>query len=388
MRVLISSIAAHGHTYPLLPFAIAAREAGHEVTYAIAPSFHPLVERLGFRPVAAGGEIREAFGQVWAQSGKDPRDRFSTPPDEVMAMAGRVFGEVLPRRTAAELAPVLAELRPDVVVHEAGDLGAGLAAKVAGIRGLCHGFGRVAGGKMLARAGDHVGGLAAELGLDPAVVAGPGLGDPFLDVCPRSLQDPAFLAAFTPDRAPRVPLRPVPFAEPAPLPPRVGEPGPPLVYLTLGTAFAEGSVLRTAIEGLGRLPARVLVAAGPMIDAALVDDLPDTVRVEQWVPQADVLPHAALVVHHGGSGTTLGALASGVPQLLLPQGADQFDNAGAVLAVGAGRRLLPGEATPDAVAEVASSLLTDPEPRAAAGAVAREIAAMPSPAEVVAGLLS
>ncbi|MCE0761676.1 glycosyltransferase [Pseudonocardia kujensis] len=387
MRVLISSIAAHGHTYPLLPFAIAARAAGHEVSYATAPSFHPLVERLGFRPVAAGGEIREAFGQVWAQSGKDPSARFTTPPDEVMAMAGRVFGEVLPRRTAADLAPVLAELRPDVVVHEAGDLGAGLAAKVAGVRGLCHGFGRVAGGKLLARAGDHVGGLAAELGLDPAAVAGPGLGDPFLDICPGSLQDPDFLAAFTPDRAPRVPLRPVPFAEPAPLPDWVGEPGPPLVYLTLGTAFAEGSVLRTAIRALGRLPARVLVAAGPMIDAALVDDLPATVRVEQWVPQADLLPYAALVVHHGGSGTTLGALANGVPQLVLPQGADQFDNAGAVVSVGAGRRLLPGEATTEAVAETASSLLTDPEPRAVAAAVAREIAAMPSPAEVVAALL-
>jgi MGT family glycosyltransferase len=241
---------------------------------------------------------------------------------------------------------------------------------------------------MLAGAGDHVAGLAAELGLDPAVVAGPGLGDPFLDICPPTLQDPAFLAGFTPDRAPRVPLRPVPFAEPAPLPAWVTEPGPPLVYLTLGTAFAEGGVLRTAIDGLGRLPARVLVATGPLIDTASVDDLPDTVRVEQWVPQADLLPHAALAVHHGGSGTTLGALASGVPQLLLPQGADQFDNAEAVVAVGAGRRLLPAEATPDAVADAAASLLTDPQPRAAAGALAREIAAMPSPAAVVAELLA
>jgi UDP:flavonoid glycosyltransferase YjiC (YdhE family) len=240
---------------------------------------------------------------------------------------------------------------------------------------------------MLARAGDHVAGLAAELGLDPAAVAGPGLGDPFLDICPRTLQDPAFLAAFTPDRAPRVPLRPVPFAEPAPLPAWVTEPGPPLVYLTLGTAFAEGGVLRTAIAGLGRLPARVLVAAGPRIDAAQVGDLPDSVRVEQWVPQAEVLPHAALVVHHGGSGTTLGALASGVPQLVLPQGADQFDNAEAVVTVGAGRRLLPGEATVEAVADVAAALLADPGPRASAAGTAREIAAMPSPAEVVAELL-
>jgi hypothetical protein len=61
------------------------------------------------------------------------------------------------------------------------------------------------------------------------------------------------------------------------------------------------------------------------------------------VPQADLLLGTgttgshhppALVVHHGGSGTTLSAAAAGVPQLVLPQGADQFANAGALTGVG------------------------------------------------------
>ena len=42
-----------------------------------------------------------------------------------------------------------------------------------------------------------------------------------------------------------------------------------------------------------------------------------------------------LVVHHGGSGTMLGALAHGLPQLRRPQGADQFLNAEALLPTGA-----------------------------------------------------
>jgi UDP:flavonoid glycosyltransferase YjiC (YdhE family) len=383
VRLLISSLGTHGHTYPLLPFAIAAREAGHEIRYAVAASFHPVVERLGFTPVDVGGEIGPAFGRAFAEEGLDPRARGSLPPEEIMRLASRVFGDVLPRQVAGALGPVLAADPPDLVVFEAGNLGAGLAAHAAGVPAICHGFGRVMHGRMMSRAGDHVAELAASLGIDPAAIAGPGLGDRYLDVCPESLQEKDFLAAVA-ER--RVPLRPVPYAEPGELPAWATEPGPPLVYLTLGTAFAGLPVLRTAIAALGRLPARVLVAAGPMIDASTLGDLPETVRVEQWVPQADLLPHCALVVHHGGSGTTLGALATGLPQLFLPQGADQFDNSEAVQAAGAGTRVLPHSLDEDAIAEAASALLGDVSAREAAGSLAAEIAAMPSPAEVVESL--
>ncbi len=63
---------------------------------------------------------------------------------------------------------------------------------------------------------------------------------------------------------------------------------------------------------------------------------PSNVRVERWVDQADVLGEAAVVVGHGGSGTTLGALAAGVPQVVAPLFADQPYNAARVAVVGAG----------------------------------------------------
>ena len=64
--------------------------------------------------------------------------------------------------------------------------------------------------------------------------------------------------------------------------------------------------------------------------------MPVNVRVEQWVDQDHVLPLADVVLCFGGSGTVLGALAHGVPLVLLPVFADQFANAGAVVATGAG----------------------------------------------------
>ncbi|MBE1500350.1 UDP:flavonoid glycosyltransferase YjiC (YdhE family) [Amycolatopsis lexingtonensis] len=193
-------------------------------------------------------------------------------------------------------------------------------------------------------------------------------GGRHLDICPPSLQDADFLAT-----ADRIALRPVPFSEPAP-----PVAGGPLVYLTLGTAFGTPQVLTTAIRGMAALGTHVVVATGRVRPEEL-GGLPGNVTARAWVNQAELLPRADLVVHHGGSGTTLGALAAGVPQLVLPQGADQFANAAALVDAGAALRLLPGELSADAVAEQARKASSC---RDAARAIAAEIAAMPSPDEV------
>lgn len=71
-------------------------------------------------------------------------------------------------------------------------------------------------------------------------------------------------------------------------------------------------------------------------------------HVAGWVPQADALGHASVVVCHGGSGTTLGALAAGLPLVIVPLFADQPANARRVAAVGAGVAVEPH---PDAAPE-------------------------------------
>ena len=79
----------------------------------------------------------------------------------------------------------------------------------------------------------------------------------------------------------------------------------------------------------------------------------------------------------------LKTLAAGVPQLCLPKAVtDQFRNAAACEAAGAGIRLVGDEATPQAMAAATSRLLEDASFAEAARGVAAEIAAMPSPADV------
>ena len=95
----------------------------------------------------------------------------------------------------------------------------------------------------------------------------------------------------------------------------------------MGTVFGKVDLLRSAALELAGSGHEVLVATGPDIDPGALGDVPALVHVEQEVPQARLLPYVDLVVHHGGTGTVIGSLASGLPQIITPQGADQFWNA-------------------------------------------------------------
>jgi UDP:flavonoid glycosyltransferase YjiC (YdhE family) len=75
-------------------------------------------------------------------------------------------------------------------------------------------------------------------------------------------------------------------------------------------------------------------------------------------------------------------LSAGKPQLFLPQGADQFNNAEVLTAAGAARRALPPEQTADFVFEQARALLADEPTQERARLLGEEIAAMPSPEDV------
>ncbi|MVU83241.1 glycosyltransferase [Nocardia sp. ET3-3] len=329
MRVLFASLATVGHAFPLIPVAVAAQRAGCEVHFAAGEAVHGVLGAHGvraFRPA-------DCFSEIYAE----------------------------------DIEEGLRRVRPDLVVHEWGVPGVAVAAHRHGIPGVWHGFGRY-----------FPDGIGLEL---PTRIPGlPGL--PHIDICPPSLQDKAFLEAE------RIALRPMPYSEPggrqsaADIPECVS-----LIYLTLGSVFATPELLTTAINGLAHLDAHIVVATG-RLDPRELGPLPGNVSVRAWVPQGEVIRRAELVVHHGGSGTMLDALNFGVPQLVLPQGADQFANTIALEAVGAGIGLMSGDVEAGTIADCAARLLphTRNPYRDASEAIAAEIARMPGPDEVVSRL--
>lgn len=112
------------------------------------------------------------------------------------------------------------------------------------------------------------------------------------------------------------------------------------MYVTLGTVFNRSELLRLLLEGLDGMVS-ALVTTGRNVDPQSLGSLGPNVRVERFVPQAHVLPHCAAVVAHAGAGSVLGALAHGLPLVLVPQGADRFDNAARCAAAGAAVVLRP-----------------------------------------------
>ena len=99
--------------------------------------------------------------------------------------------------------------------------------------------------------------------------------------------------------------------------------------------------------------------------------------VADFVPQADVLERADLLVSHSGSGTMLGGLCHGVPQVALPRGTDQPQNAALLARAGAGVVVGPEDFAVETIRAAVSEVTSAPSYRAAAEQVRDEIAAMP-----------
>ena len=233
-----------------------------------------------------------------------------------------------------------------MLIYDEVDIGAAAAGHLAGVPAVAHSLGRQLSDPIRRAALERLTQVVRGYGLDPP----PGdlfEANAYLDICPPSLQHTSQA-----EPAERIPLRPV-----APIGPTDGLLGiesarsRPLVYLTLGT-YVSGRVgsLRAAAAGLGTLDVDALVTVGPDGDPAALGPLPGSVRVERFVTQGLLLPHVYVVAHLGGSGTMLGALARGLPQLTLPNGADQFMNAQALLDSGASLRLLPEQITSESAA--------------------------------------
>ncbi|MET0334122.1 MAG: nucleotide disphospho-sugar-binding domain-containing protein, partial [Rhizobacter sp.] len=155
-----------------------------------------------------------------------------------------------------------------------------------------------------------------------------------------------------------------------------------LVYLSLGTLLNRPELLRTVLAALSGLPLRVVVATGPDVDPEQLQPLPPMVLAQHHVPQAQLLPHCQIVISHGGAGTVYAAGAHGLPQLVLPQMADQFVQAAALERSGAGLSLLGAEQNLYAIRHAVQRLLGEASFRGTASWLANEIAKMPSTDEV------
>ncbi|MCK2238819.1 MULTISPECIES: glycosyltransferase [unclassified Crossiella] len=366
MRILFTFAGGNGHFEPLIPLATAALAAGHTVAFASGPGLRAAVTAAGFTAFAVGSGGPDNAATITALAPLDPeRER----RDLREGFARRATGERLPGLLA-----LLAEWQPEVLVRDETDYAAAIAADQLGLpcaTMTCMPAGGFATDEV-------VGGPLHEWRAAQGLPPDPGLSMVrrlVLSGLPLSFRDPADPLPAT-ARA----FRPLIPRQPTEVPDWI-IPGRPAVYFTLGTIFnrESGDLFTRVLAGLRELDAAVLVTVGRQLDPADLGPQPAHVRVERYRPQAEILPHCALVVSQGGSGAVTGTLAHGLPALLLPMGADQPYNAQRCAALGFARVLDPTTATPDQVRANAAALLTDPGYARRTQEFAREIAALPGP---------
>jgi len=364
-----------GHFHPLVPLARAFAQAGHEVAFATSPYFKEHVEAADFYFLPAGIDNAER----WARFEPFQAEHLALPLEERRAfLFPHMFGTIEAPAKIEELREIVRRWEPGLIVHDSADLAAPVAAEELGIPSVNHSFGRLVPVDIVAAA-------ASQAGLSSDPLGGMFRGI-YVDIAPPSFQTEALPAGARVE-----PLRPIavepPSTERAPewldrLPER------PTVYVTLGTVFNDLSVFRVLLDALADVDCNVIATVGPRSDPAELAPLPANAHAERYISQSLVLPLSSVAVAHGGSGSTLAALAHGLPMLVLPQGADQFENAQQCVAIGAGKLLLPHELTAQAARQAAVSLLEDEAHRERARGVAHEISAMPDPAALVPTLVA
>jgi len=148
----------------------------------------------------------------------------------------------------------------------------------------------------------------------------------------------------------------------------------PIVF-TLGSAAVgnAGRFYEHSVRAAERLGRRALLLVGQDPANRPSHPLPSGVLAVPYAPHSALFPHAAVVVHQGGIGTTGEALRAGRPMLVVPHCHDQPDHAHRLVRLGIARRI-PAERYDARRAEAAiGALLADPEAAARARAVAERV---------------
>jgi UDP:flavonoid glycosyltransferase YjiC (YdhE family) len=378
MRVLLCTIGSAGDVHPVIGVGKALRARGHDATVVTNPTFERLAREHGldFAPLGTSDDYArvQADPDLW-----HPTRGFQViarrmllpnveplysiiarhdPAETVVFAAGTCFGARIAqehlgfRLVTHHLAPALLWSR-----HRPSALGIVNPERVP--RPLMLAFHRLTVAIADRELAPPVSAFRHRLGLAPArdiMFSWNNSPDRILGLFPD------WFGPIQPDWPSQVRLTGFPRFDP-PSPDQSGEALPelargdraPLIF-TPGSAniharkFFAAAV--AASQALNR-PAILLTRHREQ----LPDRLPPDVIHRPYIPLNEILPRAAVLIHHGGIGTTAQGLAAGIPHLVMPMSHDQPDNALRLRRLGVGDLLTPGRFTGARVAAALDRLL-------------------------------
>lgn len=422
-RVLFGSHPVSGHVRPGLPLARELTARGHEVLWYTSPRFRTAVERTGARlvPFTKGLDVDEADLDASFPGRADLSGIRQLRHDIVELFIGTIPAHVDDLRAVMDASP------PDLVVVESAFVAGALLAEERGCPWAVYGITPLTarsvdcaplGFGLPPRAG-LLGGLrnrALNALVERVVFAGaqrrfqqvrgdldlPASDEFFLDY--TLARSPVYLQGTIPSfEYPRsdlpgnvhsvgvlVPEAPGTGALPAWWPEL--DQDRPVVLVTQGTVAVEpGLLLEPALTALADLDVLVVATTGGApAEQVLQGRVPDNVRLADFIPFADLLPHVDVIVTNGGYGGTQQALAHGIPVLAAGVTEGKNEVAARVAWSGAGIDLRTQSPTSAQVRAGVQTLLADERYRRRAGELAAEYAGYDAPrtgADLLEGLL-
>jgi rhamnosyltransferase subunit B len=110
---------------------------------------------------------------------------------------------------------------------------------------------------------------------------------------------------------------------------------PPVLFTPGSAASTMQRYFRESVDAVRRLGVRAMLVTN--FPEQLPRDLPSGIKAFGYLPFSSVLPHAALMVYHGGIGTLAQTVKAGIPHFVVPSAHDQFDNGWRIGQLGLGR---------------------------------------------------
>jgi len=361
-RVLVYTCPGSGHAFPPVATAIALRDRGHDVLIRTASGSVDAIGRLGLDVAPINPRIEAIPLEDWKA-----RTSIGALVSACETFAKRARHEIPDLQAAIETE------RPDLIWVDTNATGAAVAAEASGLpwahympyphpapaRGVpSFGPGFAPSNSQFARLRDA--GLSA---LSPLAFrsflrshnsrrAALGLSafdriEDLYSVAPLLVQFSAEPFEYPREWPHNVRLvGPALWEPPALAPEWLAAEDRPIVLVTASTEFQDDAkLIRVALEALAGRPYAVIATSAAHDPGDF--QVPANARVERFLPHGPIMRRAAVVVSHGGMGTTQKALAAGVPVCTVPFMRDQFEVARRAEHCGGGTILRPNRLRPD-----------------------------------------
>lgn len=374
-----------GHIFPMVSLAWACRAAGHEILLATASEIGATAKTgIPTVDVSPGLDVAQIFQRFAGDAGSLMKDTSSAwaalaredPSDsdrDQAKLLGSMFGAVADEMIEGTVG-VAARWKPDLIIYSAMEGAAEVAATELGIPAVMHG---------VSPAHHLMAGPFREVLREALAESYRNRGTSVPETEVRSINIAPLRLAAPNDWA----MRPVPFNGGGVIPEwMLPDPNRRCIAITLGTvlpAFGGLESMSRILDAARHIDAEFLLAIDENVDTAALGNLPNNVHPCGWISFGMLTQECSAAIHHGGSGTMFAAMDSGVPQLILPQGADQYVNASIAHQAGIGMKADPA----DVDASMIKELVNDKEMRSLAVSTSREMRRIPPPAQVAADLV-